>query len=253
MIEAEARFGDPPSSRKETQKAPEEKSPTRQRAESTPSTLLSTRLMEIFRFEKPEKVIGEYACWLLQSVMLQGYMYITEGHICFYAYLPKKSNTTVKSGYLSKRGRQNPKYNRYWCSLKGDVLSYYADPSNLYFPSGHVDLRYGISAALVEQKDKGKDVKDFTVTTDQRTYYFRADSAPSAKEWVRTLQKVIFRSHNEGDSVKISLPIENVIDIEENPMIEFAETIKVRVVESGETYAIDEVRCNCSLISIGSG
>ncbi|KAJ9306398.1 CAZyme family GT1 [Paecilomyces variotii] len=240
MIEAEARFGDPPSSRKETQKAPEEKSPTRQRAESAPSTLLSTRLMEIFGFEKPEKVIGEYACWLLQSVMLQGYMYITEGHVCFYAYLPKKSNTTVKSGYLSKRGRQNPKYNRYWCSLKGDVLSYYADPSNLYFPSGHVDLRYGISAALVEQKDKGKDVKDFTVTTDQRTYYFRADSAPSAKEWVRTLQKVIFRSHNEGDSVKISLPIENVIDIEENPMIEFAETIKVRVVESGETYAIDE-------------
>jgi sterol 3beta-glucosyltransferase len=175
--------------------------------------------------------------------MLQGYLYITEEHVCFYAYLPKKSNTTVKSGYLSKRGRQNPKYNRYWCSLKGDVLSYYADPSNLYFPSGHVDLRYGISAALIEQKDKSKDVKDFTVTTDQRTYYFRADSAPSAKEWVRTLQKVIFRSHNEGDSVKISLPIQNVIDIEENPMVEFAETFKIRVVESSETYAIDEVRC----------
>lgn len=35
--------------------------------------------------------LPEYPCWLLQSVLLQGYMYITLNHICFYAYLPKKS------------------------------------------------------------------------------------------------------------------------------------------------------------------
>ena len=147
----------------------------------------------------------------------------------------------AKSGYLSKRGRQNPRYNRYWFTLKGDVLSYYSDPSDLYFPSGNVDLRYGISAALSEPKEKGKDVTTFSVITDQRTYHFKADSHSSAKEWVKTLQKVIFRSHNDGDSVKISLPIENVIDIEESPVIEFAETLKVRVIDSDETYAIDEV------------
>jgi len=244
MIEAQTRF-DTASSSPSTERA---RSPgesnhrrTRTQSQSMKTNLLSTRLKEIFGFEKPEKVIAEYACWLLQSVLLQGYMYITEGHICFYAYLPKKSNASIKSGYLSKRGRQSLKYTRYWCSLKEDVLSYYADPSNLYFPSGHVDLRYGISAQLAEPRDKGRDVRDFTVTTDNRTYHFRADSATSAREWVKTLQKVIFRSHNEGDSVKISLPIENVIDIEESPMIEFAETFKIRVVESGETYAIDEV------------
>jgi hypothetical protein len=33
----------------------------------------------------------EYPCWLLQSVLLQGYLYITAKHICFYAYLPKKA------------------------------------------------------------------------------------------------------------------------------------------------------------------
>ena len=72
-----------------------------------PSTL-SRRLMEIFGFDQPEEVASglsfilgdafeqangplEYPCWLLQSVLLQGYMYITEKHICFYAYLPKKS------------------------------------------------------------------------------------------------------------------------------------------------------------------
>jgi sterol 3beta-glucosyltransferase len=79
------------------------------------------------------------------------------------------------------------------------------------------------------------------VTTDKRTYYFKADSAASAKEWVKTLQKVIFRSRNDGDSVKISLPMENVIDIEESPVIEFADTFKIRAVDSDETYAIDEV------------
>jgi len=108
----------------------------RERAESSPATLLAIRLMEIFEFEKPEKVVGEYPCWLLQSVLLQGYMYITKNHICFYAYLPKKSNLVAKTGYLSKRGRQNPKYNRYWFTLKGDVLSYYSNPSDVYFPHG---------------------------------------------------------------------------------------------------------------------
>lgn len=224
-------------------------SPSQDRPESS-SSALSTRLMEMFGFESPEKVLVEYACALLQSMLLQGYMYVTEGHICFYAYLPKKSTTAIKSGFLSKRGRKNPKYNRYWFVLKGDVLSYYADSSNLYFPSGHVDLRYGISASLADIKAQGSDAKDFQVTTDQRTYHFRADSAASAKEWVKSLQQVIFRSHNEGDSVKIAFPIESVIDLEESPMAEFAETFKIRVLDNNETYAIDEVILCPSQLSI---
>ncbi|OBT79468.1 hypothetical protein VF21_02015 [Pseudogymnoascus sp. 05NY08] len=202
--------------------------------EGSPSDL-AIRLMEIFEFESPELVIDEYPCWLMKSVLLQGYMYLTEKHICFYAYLPKKSNEIVKSGYLSKRGLKNPKYNRYWFSLQGDVLSYYTDPSDKYFPSGNIDLRYGISASVVD-----KEKTFFEVITNHRRYQFHADSIPSAKEWVKALQKIIFRSHNDGDSVKISLPIENVIDVEDSPVIEFAETCKIRVIDNDETYAIDE-------------
>ncbi|GAB1317109.1 Sterol 3-beta-glucosyltransferase [Madurella fahalii] len=204
--------------------------------ESGPSEL-ATKLKEIFEFERPEEVIQEYPCWLLQNVLLQGYMYITTRHIAFYAYLPKKANEVAKSGYLSKCGKRNPKYNRYWFRLKGDVLSYYRDPQDLYFPSGQIDLRYGISASII---DKDKEGINFTVVTHHRTYYFRADSSQSAKEWVKSLQRVIFRSHNDGDSVKISLPIENVIDIEETQMLDFAETCKIRVIDNDETYAIDE-------------
>lgn len=196
-------------------------------------------------------------------MLLQGYLYITQYHICFYAYLPKKNvstfcsakiqglintqNAVVKSGHLSKRGRQNPKYNRYWFTLKGDVMSYYTDPSGLYFPSGNIDLRYGISATLTDPKENGKDATCFSVVTHQRTYFFKADSATSAKDWVKTLQTVIFRTHNDGDSVKISLPLENVIDIEESPVIDFAETLKIRVVDSDETFAIDDVRAGCAI------
>jgi sterol 3beta-glucosyltransferase len=223
---------------------------SRDRAGSSRAGLLATRLMEIFGFEEPESVVAEYPCWLLQTVLLQGYLYITRRHICFYAYLPKKSASVVKTGYLYKRGRQNPKSSRYWFTLKGDVLSYYSNPSDLFFPAGNIDLRYGISASLTEEKDKQRTTKDFSLTTDHRTYHFKADSHTSAKEWVKNLQKVIFRSHNDGDSVKISLPVENVIDIEESPVVDFAETLKVRVVESGDSYAIDEV---CAKLSVCVG
>ncbi|KAM5341859.1 hypothetical protein ACJ41O_014890 [Fusarium nematophilum] len=198
---------------------------------------LAKKLMEIFEFDEPEQVIEEYPCWLLQSVLLQGYMYITSKHICFYAYLPKKSHEVTKSGYLTKAGKRNPKYNRYWFRLKGDVLSYFRSSTDLYFPHGQIDLRYGISATIT---DKDKEGVHFSVATHHRTYNFRADSAPSAKEWVKSLQRVIFRSHNDGDSVKISLPIRNVIDIEDTQMIQFADTCKIRVIDNDETYAIDE-------------
>ncbi|TGJ81558.1 hypothetical protein E0Z10_g7201 [Xylaria hypoxylon] len=205
--------------------------------DQTGPSALARKLKEIFEFDHLEEVMEEYPCWLLQSVLLQGYLYITSRHICFYAYLPRKAQEVAKSGYLAKSGKRNPKYNRYWFRLKGDVLAYYRNASNLYFPHGQIDLRYAISANVT---DKDQDAVHFSVVTHHRTYHFRADSAPSAKEWVKSLQRVIFRSHNEGDSIKISLPIDNILDVEDSHMIEFADTCKVRVIDNDETYSIDE-------------
>ena len=197
---------------------------------------LAKRLMEIFDFDEPEQVIAEWKCYLLQSVLLMGYMYVTQRHICFYAYLPKRAAKVAKSGYFNKRGQHNPRYRRYYFELKGDVLTYYESPASIYYPSGKIDLRYGISASISEYKDGTY----FTVVTEKRQYQFRADSAVSAKEWVKHLQRAIFRSHNDGDIVKISIPTENIIDVEDNPIIEFADTVKIRVFDNDETYAIDE-------------
>lgn len=51
---------------------------------------LAQRIHQIFELEEVEEVISEYPCWLLQSILLQGYMYITQKHICFYAYISRK-------------------------------------------------------------------------------------------------------------------------------------------------------------------
>lgn len=89
-------------------------------------------------------------------------------------------------------------------------------------------------------KDRSKDTTGFSVTTNTRTFYFRADSPQSATEWVKQLQKIIFRSRNDGDSVKISIPTDNVLEIEENPLQDFADTIKIKVIDNDETFAVDE-------------
>lgn len=146
----------------------------------------------------------------------------------------------MRSGSLSKRGHSNPTYHRYWFVLKGDVLSYYENPQNRYFPRSSIDLRYGIEAAVAEP-EKGKDHSTFfTITTTDRVFYFKADSAASAKEWVKALNKIIFRSHNDGDGVKIVLPVESIFGVEESRVLEFADTFRLDVLNKDD-HTTDEV------------
>ena len=127
------------------------------------------------------------------------------------------------------------------------MISYYADASELYFPSGNIDLHYAIEAKVTDNKDPKNLSTSFSISTSTRTYYFRADSATSAAEWVKALQKVIFRSHNDGDSKKTAIPLENVLDIEESPVLDFADTFKLRAFHD-DTFAIDEVHLQSALV-----
>lgn len=121
--------------------------------------------------------------------------------------------------------------------MKDDSFSYYNSAADVYFPAGTIDLRYAIKAELSGPKST---TSSFIIITEQRTYYFKTDSPSSAHEWVKSLQKEIFRSKNEGDTVKIVIPIENIIDIEDIPMFDIGETLKIKAIDSDETYAIDE-------------
>ena len=47
--------------------------------------------------------------------------------------------------------------------------------------------------------------KEFNLFTLNRVYRLRADSGESARQWVKQLQKVIFKSRNQGSNVKVPL------------------------------------------------
>ncbi|KAL1583983.1 hypothetical protein WHR41_07365 [Cladosporium halotolerans] len=195
---------------------------------------------DIFDLPEPEEVLAVWSCWYLEKALLQGHLYVTSKHLCYYAYL-RRRGVVLKSGYMAKQGKRDPRYSRFWFQLKGDVLSYYKDASHLYFPHGSIDLRFAITATLAPEKGKtNKDTPYFTVTTETRTYYFKADSSTNAKEWVKQLQRVIFRSHNDGDSVKISLPIRNIINVEAAPFVDGADTVKVSTIDGADAFAIEE-------------
>jgi len=54
-----------------------------------------------------------------------------------------------------------------------------------------------------ELDDRDEKHKGFNVYTLNRVYHLRADSDASARQWVKQLQKVIFRSRNQGNNVKV--------------------------------------------------
>lgn len=220
--------------------------PTAAAASTSPSCAARQRradrnqtIAQIFHLDQPEDVLGEYTCWYLQSAMLRGWLYLTPKHVLFFSYLQKTTGKTIKSSYLSKQGKRNPRFKRYWFALKGDVLTYYATAADPYSPSGSINLLYATSAALKE-KEGAAEATGFTITTREQIYSFRADSAASAREWVTQLQKVIFRARNDSDAVKLCLRVEDVVDVESTSVTDLAKTIRLRVINKGETFAVEE-------------
>jgi len=54
-----------------------------------------------------------------------------------------------------------------------------------------------------ELDDRDEKHKGFSLYTITRVYHLRADSDASARQWVKQLQKVIFKSRNQGNNVKV--------------------------------------------------
>ncbi|KAK9466301.1 hypothetical protein V1512DRAFT_209021 [Lipomyces arxii] len=213
--------------------------------EASKSGLLADKLMEVFGFPQREETVAEFPCYLLKSVLLQGHMFITQKHVAFFAYIPHKTNTTFMSGSLARKNRATARYSRFWCVIKDNVFSYFNSSTELYFPVGTIDLRYATGVELAHSEttaaSAGTDPVSFIMTTQTKRYQFRADSYVSAKQWIKSLQRAIFRSHNDGDSVKIVIPSENIFDIEESPVLECADTVKIKVVDvNRDTYDMDE-------------
>ncbi|KAF9907442.1 Sterol 3-beta-glucosyltransferase [Linnemannia zychae] len=194
---------------------------------------VAEKLQAAFGYPELEDFIGEYSCWLARSVLLPGYMYLTTNHICFYANLPSGQDVIQKEGFFAKKSRTTKQFTRYWFILKNDVLSYYGNQADVYYPIKTIDLKHALSAEPSPHNDH-----NFYIFTNSRKYTFKTDSELVKTDWVKSIQKSIFHAKMEGDKVKISIPLANVLDVEMT--MAFAEAIQVKVMESDESFAVDE-------------
>ncbi|KZT52776.1 glycosyltransferase family 1 protein [Calocera cornea HHB12733] len=196
---------------------------------------LAQKLRDVFGLEDIEEVLAEMPCWLLRSILLQGYMYLTNAHLCFFAHLPTDEDQVLKSGTLSKRGSRTKRWNKYWFILKNDVLSWYQSSADPYFPHGNLDLRYAMTCEPVGERG-------LRIRTNQRNVNLTADSIPSRDEWVKAVRKVMFRAQNTGESVKIAIPFSLIVDVDKNTSMDFTETVEVKVFDrddKDENYSLD--------------
>jgi hypothetical protein len=49
---------------------------------------IEKKLQLVFDLPEEESYRTEFPCWLVRSVLLKGYIYVTEHHVCFYSALP---------------------------------------------------------------------------------------------------------------------------------------------------------------------
>lgn len=196
---------------------------------------LLQQLKEVFQLEAAETLLLAQPCWLFRSLLLQGHLYLTSGHICFYAYLPSRDEKTIKTGSLGKRTRRTHRFSRHWASLKGGKLSWFDSDRDPYFPQGHIDLRK-VSAVEPSQNHKDR----FKVTTPARRFTFLTEDEHSRDAWVAALQKETFRAQNQGESVRISIPIETVMNVETTLSVDGTEMVCISVVDEAGDFSVDE-------------
>ncbi|PWN33647.1 PH-domain-containing protein [Meira miltonrushii] len=96
------------------------------------------------------------------------------------------SETTVKSGYLYKRGEKRKNWKKRWFVLRSAKLYYYKNEKE-YQLLRFIDMTEVHTIASVELK---KVEHCFGISTSKRQYYVRATSAKEMASWVDALRDV---------------------------------------------------------------
>uniref|UniRef100_V5GF98 Sterol 3-beta-glucosyltransferase n=1 Tax=Kalmanozyma brasiliensis (strain GHG001) TaxID=1365824 RepID=V5GF98_KALBG len=196
---------------------------------------LLRQLKDIFQLDAAETLLLAQPCWLFRSLLLQGHLYLTSSHVCFYAYLPSRDEKTIRTGMLGKRTRRTHRFSKHWASLKGGKLSWFGNDRDPYFPQGHIDLR---KVSAIEPSDNHTD--HFKVTTPARKFTFLTEDEASRDAWIASLQKETFRAQNQGESVRISIPLETIMNVETTLSVDSTEMVCITVVDEAGDFSIDE-------------
>ena len=133
---------------------------------------------------------------------------------------------------MYKKASRTKLNTKFWVVLRNDVLSWFESTADPYFPKGNISLQYVSSCDPVDENR-------FKLRTPERNYTFKADTSDGRDEWVKSIQKVMFKTQHEGESVKLIIPLEAVLDVEKSPTLEFAETLEVRCVDSEDQMSVD--------------
>lgn len=204
---------------------------------------LSNKLRKTFNISEDDEFIGDYSCWLMGEVLLQGHLYITKRFILFFAFLPtQKEGVTVKAGTLTTKHFTGDQ--RKWAVLKDTSLSIYSSSTDLYFPDLVIDLRLALRAEIVYKSNEDKLVfskpTSIRVVSENSSRSFVADNLEAAKSWVAAIKKQIFAARNSGGQVALKIPLYNIVDLELTSVIGLTKTLRVKVLESEDSYAFDD-------------
>ena len=97
------------------------------------------------------------------------------------------NETTVKSGYLEKKGEKRKTWKKRWFVLRSSKLAYYKNEKE-YQLLRFIDVGDIKTVASVELK---KSVNTFGIVTPKRTFYVRASSRQEMESWIQVLNNVM--------------------------------------------------------------
>ncbi|KAI8894409.1 hypothetical protein BC833DRAFT_605042 [Globomyces pollinis-pini] len=202
----------------------------------SPELSIEEKLQIVFELPTIEKYENEFACWFVRSVLLKGYMYITENHVCFYSSLPTIPGAAIKSGFLQKRSRLGPKkrFTPYWFVLKSDALYIYADSSKLYHPRSVIQFKNIIDVR------PSTSIIGFHIITHTKDYTFKADSDLLTKEWVDSINSAITTAKNIGNDVRLVLPFACITEINLVKTTFNSESLRIEVTSDERSFLKEE-------------
>lgn len=97
------------------------------------------------------------------------------------------NESTVKSGYLEKKGEKRKTWKKRWFVLRSSKLAYYKNDKE-YQLLRFIDVGDIKTVASVELK---KSVNTFGIVTPKRTFYVRASSRAEMESWIEKLNEIM--------------------------------------------------------------
>lgn len=192
---------------------------------------IGEKIQSIFELPEAEILLHEFPCWLMNTVLLQGHLYMTKNFLLYYAHVPHDRNEVIKSGFLTRKTKAVYS-SSYWFVLRDHSLAYFEDSTDVYYPYGMIDLKTVVSVQLSTTRPFG-----FKIFTVNKKYSLQTDSELSLKEWFQAMQKAVFRAKH-SDHIKVVLPLSSVIDAELIRAFSFAQTLRIKSLESN--FALDD-------------